>query len=51
MTVPSFGWAEIIGSANSFLSNEFVAGCLITIIALAVVVKIAEFLKSVIDGE
>ncbi len=51
MASPTFTWADIIGAANNFLSNEFVAGCLIVVLALGIVVKIADFLKAVVDGD
>ncbi len=50
MAEPSFTWADIIGAANSFLENPFVAGCIIVILALAVVGKIADFVKGIVDG-
>ncbi len=50
MASPSFTWADIMTAANNFLSNEFVAGILITVCALAIVVKLADFLKSLVDG-
>ena len=47
-TVP-FTWADIIGAANNFLENPFVAGCIIALIALGLVVKIADFLRGIIN--
>ena len=49
MGTPSFTWSDIINAANSFLSNDFVAGCIIVILALGIVTKLAEFMKGVIE--
>lgn len=49
MSEPSFTWLDIINAANDFLSNEFVAGILIAICALALVSKIADFLKELVE--
>jgi hypothetical protein len=49
MVEPNFTWEQIIGSANSFLSNEFVAGVLISILALSIVAKVASFVKSIVE--
>jgi hypothetical protein len=51
MANPGFTWADIIGAANSFLENPFVSGCIIVILALGVVTKLADFLKGVVDGD
>jgi hypothetical protein len=50
MVSPNFTWADIMTAANNFLANEFVAGIIITICALGIVVKLADFLKSLIEG-
>jgi len=49
MGTPSFTWSDIINAANSFLSNDFVAGCIIVVLALGIVTKLAEFMKGVIE--
>jgi hypothetical protein len=49
MVEPNFTWEQIIGSANDFLSNAFVAGVLISVLALSLVSKIADFLKDVVN--
>ncbi len=51
MSAPNFTWAEIMLAANNFLANEFVAGIIISIVALGVVVKLADFLKQIVAGD
>lgn len=49
MSEPSFTWLDIISAANDFLGTEFVAGILIAVCALALVGKIADFLKGLVE--
>jgi hypothetical protein len=45
-----FTWSQILDAANGFLGNEFVAGSLIAVCALAIAGKVAQFLKAIVEG-
>lgn len=49
MLQPNFTWDQIMTSALSFLNNPFVSGIIISILALGLVVRIADAIRDMIS--
>lgn len=49
MLQPDFTWDQIMASALSFLNNPFVSGIIVSILALGLVVRIADAIKDIIS--